>query len=80
MGGVDILSLSEPQMKRVRGNRIAMIFQEPMTALNPLMLVGRQIAETYFAHRKDMSAADVSRRVRICGSIRSMMKSGGMTP
>lgn len=41
----DLLSLSEAQMRQVRGGRIGMIFQEPMTALNPLMRVGDQIAE-----------------------------------
>ncbi|MEG0676051.1 MAG: ATP-binding cassette domain-containing protein, partial [Comamonas sp.] len=43
--GRDLLTLSERQMRAVRGGDIAMIFQEPMTALNPLMTVGAQIAE-----------------------------------
>ena len=43
--GRDLLALSEREMRGVRGGDIAMIFQEPMTALNPLMTVGRQISE-----------------------------------
>ncbi|HEY9348654.1 MAG TPA: ATP-binding cassette domain-containing protein, partial [Inquilinus sp.] len=50
--GRDLLALSERQMRRVRGGEIAMIFQEPMTSLNPVMSVGRQIAEAIRAHRK----------------------------
>jgi peptide/nickel transport system ATP-binding protein len=50
--GRDLLALPERQMRRVRGGEIAMIFQEPMTSLNPVMSVGRQIAEAIRAHRK----------------------------
>jgi oligopeptide/dipeptide ABC transporter ATP-binding protein len=49
--GQDILALSEAQMRRVRGNDIAMIFQEPMTALNPVYTVGDQIMEAVRLHR-----------------------------
>jgi peptide/nickel transport system ATP-binding protein len=49
--GVDLLSLSEAEMRKVRGNRISMIFQEPMTSLNPVLTIGRQIAETLTLHR-----------------------------
>ncbi|MDM9646493.1 ABC transporter ATP-binding protein [Rhizobium sp. S163] len=51
LGGTDILSLPEKQMQDVRGNDIAMIFQEPMTSLNPVLSVGRQIAEAIIRHR-----------------------------
>ena len=47
----NFLGLSEKQMREVRGNDIAMIFQEPMTSLNPTFTIGRQIAETLRAHR-----------------------------
>jgi oligopeptide/dipeptide ABC transporter ATP-binding protein len=50
--GIDLLSLSESQMEDIRGNRISMIFQEPMTSLNPLLTVGRQISEAIALHQK----------------------------
>ena len=50
--GRDLLRLSEEEMRRIRGNRIAMIFQEPMTALNPVFTVGDQIAEVSRVHEK----------------------------
>ncbi|SEI42111.1 ABC transporter ATP-binding protein [Pseudomonas sp. NFR16] len=59
----DLLSLSEREMQRLRGKQIGMIFQEPMTSLNPLLTVGRQLAETLRRH-EPMSRADVHRRCR----------------
>jgi len=52
LDGTDLLALSERQMRGVRGARIAMVFQDPMTALNPTLTVGEQIAETILAHQK----------------------------
>ncbi len=49
--GRDLLELSEAEMRQVRGNDISMIFQEPMTSLNPVLTVGRQIAETLSLHQ-----------------------------
>mgnify|MGYP001092505311 CR=1 FL=1 len=49
--GEDLLSLPAERLRRLRGNRIAMIFQEPMTALNPVFTVGEQIAEVLMVHR-----------------------------
>jgi peptide/nickel transport system ATP-binding protein len=49
--GRDLLRLSEAQMRQVRGNEISMIFQEPMTSLNPVLTIGRQIAETLTLHQ-----------------------------
>ncbi|MCB1467233.1 MAG: ABC transporter ATP-binding protein, partial [Rhizobiaceae bacterium] len=49
--GQDLLSLDEAAMRSIRGARIGMIFQEPMSALNPLMRIGEQIAEVFEAHR-----------------------------
>jgi peptide/nickel transport system ATP-binding protein len=49
--GTDLLGLDEDQMREVRGNRISMIFQEPMTSLNPVMRIGDQITEAVRLHR-----------------------------
>jgi peptide/nickel transport system ATP-binding protein len=49
--GTDLLGLDEVEMRAVRGNRISMIFQEPMTSLNPVMRIGDQIAEAVRLHR-----------------------------
>ena len=49
-GGRDLVALSDRQMADVRGNRISMIFQEPMTSLNPVMRIGKQINEALFRH------------------------------
>jgi len=50
--GIDLLTLTEPQMRELRGRRIGMVFQEPMTALNPVMRIGEQIGEVFDAHMK----------------------------
>ncbi len=49
--GRDLLALSEAEMRRIRGDAISMIFQEPMTSLNPVLTIGRQIAEVLTLHR-----------------------------
>ena len=58
--GQDLLQWSERRMRQIRGNQISMIFQEPMTSLNPVLSVGRQIAETVQVHPGD--GARVGRR------------------
>jgi peptide/nickel transport system ATP-binding protein len=50
--GVDLLALSERAMRDIRGNHISMVFQEPMTSLNPVLTIGRQIAETLQLHQR----------------------------
>ena len=50
-GGRDLIQSSEPELQNIRGGQIAMIFQEPMTALNPVLTVGEQIAEMYVLHQ-----------------------------
>jgi peptide/nickel transport system ATP-binding protein/oligopeptide transport system ATP-binding protein len=58
LDGVDLATLSEKEMERVRGNRVAMIFQEPMTSLNPLMTIGYQLREPMRIHlQMDRNAA-----------------------
>ena len=59
--GTDLLSLNEREMRQVRGNRISMIFQEPMTSLNPVLTIGRQIAETVQVHQH-LSRNDAMKR------------------
>ena len=49
---VDLLKLSEREIQKIRGNRIGMIFQDPMTSLNPTMTIGRQISEVLIKHQK----------------------------
>ena len=49
--GTDILKLPEPEMRKLRGNRISMIFQEPMTSLNPVFTIGYQIEESLILHK-----------------------------
>ncbi|QBX35759.1 ABC transporter ATP-binding protein [Paracoccus liaowanqingii] len=89
LDGRDLLALSEAEMRSVRGNEIAMIFQEPMTSLNPVFTVGRQIAELLIRHGKvarDQVRAEVLRlmdRVRIPNAAARMEEyphqfSGGM--
>jgi len=59
--GTDLLKLSWDEMREVRGNHIAMIFQEPMTSLNPVFTVGMQVAETVVQH-EGLSWPDAQRR------------------
>ncbi|KMP11196.1 peptide ABC transporter ATP-binding protein [Candidatus Nitromaritima sp. SCGC AAA799-A02] len=54
--GSDLLSLSEREMQDIRGNDISMIFQEPMTSLNPIFTVGDQVSEAIVLHRKKSAA------------------------
>ncbi len=51
MSGRDLLKVSEDEMRSIRGNDVSMIFQEPMTSLNPVLTLGRQIAETIMLHQ-----------------------------
>src|SRR5262249_30528507 len=53
--GTDLLALDEAEMRKIRGNRMSMIFQEPMTSLNPVIRIGDQISEAVRLHR-EMSA------------------------
>jgi peptide/nickel transport system ATP-binding protein len=61
--GTDLLNLKPEQMRHYRGRKIAMIFQEPMTALNPVMPVGRQIAEAIEAHQPKLARTEVREAV-----------------
>ncbi|MGI4791149.1 MAG: ABC transporter ATP-binding protein [Janthinobacterium lividum] len=87
--GADLLTLPERKMRAVRGAQIAMVFQDPMTALNPTLTVGEQIVETILAHQKvsraeaRTQALDWLTRVRVSLPERRMRQyphelSGGM--
>ena len=67
--GHDLLALAEPQWRALRGNRIGMIFQDPMSALNPVMRIGDQLEEALDAHLR-LSPAD--KRARILGALRDV--------
>jgi peptide/nickel transport system ATP-binding protein len=69
LDGVDLLSLSPKQLRSVRGDRVAMIFQEPMTSLNPAYTVGDQIAETVRRHRGASRRAAWARAVQVLGDV-----------
>ncbi len=60
--GEEIIGLSEQKMRRIRGNKMAMIFQDALAALHPFKRVGAQLAEAYLAHHPKASKADARRR------------------
>jgi peptide/nickel transport system ATP-binding protein len=62
-GGVGLLALAPEAMRKLRGREIAMVFQEPMTALNPVMCVGEQIAEAIRVHHPEQSRRQVREAV-----------------
>ena len=68
--GRDLLTLSEREMRAVRGARISLIFQEPMTALNPVMRVGDQIAEALTVHGKAGGSDARARAVELLTAVR----------
>lgn len=55
--GKDLLKISPKEMQALRGKRLAMIFQEPMTSLNPVQIIGKQIGEVLLLHNKELSKA-----------------------
>jgi peptide/nickel transport system ATP-binding protein len=68
--GVDLARLDEAEMQRLRGDRIGMVFQEPMTALNPLHRIGRQVAEPLILHRGMSKAAAWAEAVKLLARVR----------
>ncbi|MCI9107128.1 MAG: ABC transporter ATP-binding protein [Lachnospiraceae bacterium] len=63
LDGNDMLNLHEDKVRDLRGNIVSMIFQDPMSSLNPVMTVGDQILEVLKTHNKDMSKADLDKAV-----------------
>ncbi len=70
LSGRELLTLPEAQMRQVRGNEIAMIFQEPMTSLNPVLTIGFQIAEALMLHRGLSRSAAEAEVVRLLEKVR----------
>jgi oligopeptide/dipeptide ABC transporter ATP-binding protein len=61
--GRDLLRLKKRELRKVRGNEVAMVFQDPMTSLNPVLTVGRQLGEAIKTHYPDKKEAEVKQRV-----------------
>ncbi len=70
LGGRNLLSLPEEEMQKVRGREISMIFQEPMTSLNPIFPIGRQIAEALTVHQPMSSSAAKAEVIRLLEKVR----------
>jgi len=70
LGGRDLLALSEGEMRRVRGNDVAMIFQEPMTSLNPLFTIGDQISEALLCHKPISKTEARAETIRLLEKVR----------
>jgi peptide/nickel transport system ATP-binding protein len=68
--GVDLLQIGEGEMRRIRGNEISMIFQEPMTSLNPVLTVSRQITETLILHQGLRARAAAARAIEMLRLVR----------
>ncbi len=69
LNGKDLLALPESEMRQVRGNKISMIFQEPMTSLNPVFTVGDQISETLVLHQKMSKAAALEKSMDLLSQV-----------
>ena len=67
--GEDLLSMSPAEMRKIRGNRISMIFQEPMTSLNPVLTVGRQIMEPLIFHQGMARSRAWEESIRLLGLV-----------
>lgn len=63
LDGADIMQLSDKEIRAIRGNTVSMIFQDPMTSLNPVMTVGDQILEVLKIHNPNMSKAELDKKV-----------------
>ncbi|NYB72724.1 ABC transporter ATP-binding protein [Sedimentibacter hydroxybenzoicus DSM 7310] len=63
LGDIDIINATDADMRLIRGDMVSMIFQDPMTSLNPILRIGEQIAEVLQIHKKDMSKQQIEERV-----------------
>jgi peptide/nickel transport system ATP-binding protein len=69
LAGQDIVPLEEDEMRKIRGNEVAVIFQDPLTSLNPTMTIGKQIAETLRIHRGWNSTQAMARAEEVLGVV-----------
>src|SRR5437868_9611370 len=67
--GLDLVAMSESDIRDIRGKEIAMIFQDPMTSLNPVLTIGEQMVETIRAHRKVTVAEARARAIQLLGMV-----------
>src|SRR5579863_5651322 len=70
LGGRDLVTIGEAEMRDIRGNEISMIFQEPMTSLNPVMTIGKQIAETLRLHQDVSKSAAMEKAISMLRLVR----------
>ncbi|MHB1166867.1 MAG: ATP-binding cassette domain-containing protein, partial [Candidatus Nanopelagicales bacterium] len=70
LGGHEVLTLPEKQMRSLRGTAAAMIFQEPMTSLNPVFTIGDQISESLYCHRRISGAEARAEAIRLLEKVR----------
>ena len=70
LAGRELLTLPDPQMRHIRGNDVAMIFQEPMTSLNPVLTIGFQIAEALILHRSLSRSEAEAETIRLLDKVR----------
>ncbi len=69
LAGRDLAALPESDMRQVRGDRVAVVFQEPMTALNPVLSIGQQVAEPLCIHRKTSRRAAEAAAIEMLGRV-----------
>ncbi len=69
LDGVDLTALSEREMRRIRGDKVSMIFQEPMTSLNPCITIGEQLSEPLVLHRGQSWAQARGRVIEVLGQV-----------
>ena len=69
LGGEELLSLSDKRMSAFRGSKVSMVFQEPLAALNPLMRVGKQIAQPLRNHNRLSARESLARAIELCASV-----------
>ena len=67
--GKNVLEMSDHDIRQIRGSRISMIFQDPMSSLNPLLTIGEQISETYLLHNKITKAEAKARTLELLAKV-----------